>query len=136
MTDRATTPQQTARGAARERDQAAGRTEEQAPPAPVADTGTKRRPESVPLLAAPEADAVTQRWRDIQAAFVDSPQRAVQDADALISDLTKRLGQLLDAERSSLEAQWNRGEQVTTEDLRVSLQRYRSFFHRLLGLRY
>ena len=34
--------------------------------------------------------------------------------------------------RSSLEEQWSRGDDVSTEDLRITLQRYRSFFERLL----
>ena len=77
---------------------------------------------------------MTQRWRDIQADFVDQPRKAMQDADALVAGLMQQLAQMFSQERSQLEAQWSRGDQVSTEDLRVSLQRYRAFFERLLSV--
>ena len=45
----------------------------------------------------------------------------------------KRLAQGFAAERERLEQQWGRGEDVSTEDLRIALQRYRGFFQRLLS---
>ena len=45
----------------------------------------------------------------------------------------KRLAESFAAERETLEGQWGRGEDVSTEDLRVTLQRYRGFFQRLLS---
>jgi hypothetical protein len=87
-----------------------------------------------PLLDGTQLEATMRRWKDIQAAFVDEPQRAVQDADALVADLMQGLAQVFSAERRHLEAQWSRGGQASTEDLRVSLQRYRSFFQRLLSV--
>jgi hypothetical protein len=72
------------------------------------------------------------RWTDVQTGFVDEPRRAVQQADALVADVMKRLAESFAAERASLEKQWDRGDNVTTEDLRLALQRYRSFFDRLL----
>jgi hypothetical protein len=92
------------------------------------------RPPANQLLSGPDLDAVTRRWHDIQAGFVDAPQQAVKDADALVADLMNRLTQLFAAERRQLESQWSRGDQVSTEELRVSLQRYRSFFQRLLSV--
>jgi hypothetical protein len=86
------------------------------------------------LLSGPDLEAVTRRWHEIQGGFVDEPQRAVQDADALVADLMNRVTQMFTAERKQLESQWSRGDQVSTEDLRVALQRYRSFFQRLLTL--
>jgi hypothetical protein len=86
------------------------------------------------LLESRELAGVTSRWSDIQAAFVDSPQQAVQDADALVADLMQHLAQVFATERQQLEGQWSRGGTVSTEDLRVSLQRYRSFFQRLLSV--
>ena len=86
------------------------------------------------LLDPTQLEATVRRWKDIQAAFVDEPQQAVQDADALVADLMRRLAQVFSAERQQLEAQWSKGEQASTEDLRVSLQRYRSFFQRLLSM--
>ena len=74
------------------------------------------------------------RWTDIQTGFVDEPRRSVQQADALVQDVIKRIGDSFGNERSQLEQQWDRGDEVSTEDLRVALQRYRSFFSRLLSL--
>lgn len=74
------------------------------------------------------------RWTDIQTGFVDEPRRAVQQADALVQDIIKRIADSFGNERSQLEQQWDRGDQVSTEDLRVALRRYRSFFGRLLSL--
>ncbi len=74
------------------------------------------------------------RWNDVQAAFVDSPQSAVERADTLVAETMKRMAESFSAERASLEAQWDRGDDVTTEDLRIALQRYRTFFDRLLNI--
>ena len=63
---------------------------------------------------------------------MDSPEQAVHDADALVAELMQQLAETFARERSMLEEQWARGEDVTTEDLRVVLTRYRSFFERLL----
>jgi hypothetical protein len=74
------------------------------------------------------------RWERIQVNFVDEPRRAVQEADGLVADTMKRLIDNFSGERKKMEAVWVRGDDVSTEDLRVSLQRYRSFFNRLLTL--
>ena len=74
------------------------------------------------------------RWERIQIGFVDEPRRAVQEADSLVADTMKRLADNFSGERKKMEAVWVRGDDVSTEDLRVSLQRYRSFFNRLLTL--
>ena len=74
------------------------------------------------------------RWTDIQTGFVDEPRRAVEQADALVAEVIKRLANSFAEERSKLEGQWGRGDDVSTEDLRVSLRRYRSFFDRLLNV--
>jgi len=74
------------------------------------------------------------RWSEIQTGFVDEPRRAVQQADALVSDVIKRIADSFGRERTQLEQQWDRGDDVSTEDLRVALQRYRSFFSRLLTI--
>ena len=85
-----------------------------------------------PLLPAEQADRFTSRWQEIQAGFVDEPQRSVEQADALVADLMQRLAAIFAQEREQLEAQWAQGDDVSTEDLRVALMRYRSFFDRLL----
>ena len=74
------------------------------------------------------------RWERIQADFVDEPRRAVQEADSLVADTMKRLIDNFSGERKKMEAVWIRADDVSTEDLRVSLQRYRSFFNRLMTL--
>lgn len=81
-----------------------------------------------------EAGQFRTRWTDIQAAFVDSPRSAVERADALVADTVKRISDMFADERARLEGQWDRGDNVTTEDLRVTLQRYRAFFDRLLNM--
>jgi hypothetical protein len=86
------------------------------------------------LLAAEEAGTFRTRWSEIQAGFVDEPSRAVQQADALVAELMKRLTQIFADERTKLEGQSKRDEKLSTEDMRVALQRYRSFFNRLLSV--
>jgi hypothetical protein len=86
-----------------------------------------------PVLAEDDAAQLRERWERLQARFVDEPQEAVEEADGLVSDVFDQLTRTFAAERGSLEEQWNRGEEASTEDLRVALQRYRSFFERLLA---
>jgi hypothetical protein len=74
------------------------------------------------------------RWEAIQTGFVDQPRAAVEQADALVSQVVSRLTEVFTRERSTLEGQWTKGDGVSTEDLRVALTRYRSFFHRLLSM--
>jgi hypothetical protein len=85
------------------------------------------------LLEDGELRGITMRWKDIQAEFVDEPQKAVQEADALVAELLQRLAVMFAAERAELENRWAGGDQVSTEDLRQGLRRYRSFFERLLA---
>lgn len=73
------------------------------------------------------------RWSDVQAGFVDDPQNAVQRAHGLVTDLVNELTQTFTRERTTLEDQWKGGGTADTEGLRIALQRYRSFFNRLLG---
>jgi hypothetical protein len=87
-----------------------------------------------PLFEDDELESVRSRWREIQAQFVDDPRSAVQEADALVADLMQRLARMFAIERDQLESHWKRGEDVSTEDLRQGLQRYRSFFERLLAV--
>lgn len=87
-----------------------------------------------PLFSDEDAGRLRSQWDDVQAAFVDEPRRAVEQADGLVADTIQRLATSFSDERGRLEQQWARGEDVSTEDLRVALQRYRSFFHRLLSL--
>lgn len=97
------------------------------------ESGARAAPETEPLLATAEADDYRARWETVQTGFVDEPRRSVEQADGLVADLMQRLADTFSEERKSLEGQWDRGEDVSTEDLRVALQRYRSFFDRLLS---
>jgi hypothetical protein len=90
--------------------------------------------EHAQLLETDEVNEMVVRWKAIQTNFVDEPRRAVQDADALVADLMQRLAQMFASERGHLESQWAGGGDVSTEDLRQGLQRYRSFFERLLAV--
>ena len=87
-----------------------------------------------PLLAGDVVNELRTRWTDIQAGFVDEPRRAVEQADSLVAEAIKRLAETFANERNQLEGQWDRGGDVSTEDLRQALQRYRSFFSRLLSV--
>lgn len=79
-----------------------------------------------------ESENFNQQWMEIQGKFVDEPRIAVQKADDLISDMIKQITTMFDKELDTLETQWNQGDEVSTEDLRMTFQHYRSFFHRLV----
>lgn len=87
---------------------------------------------ATPYLPEQDAGPANERWGHIQAKFVDDPRKAVSEAHELVGELTQRIVDAFARERSELERQWSEGENVSTEDLRVSLQRYRAFFSRLL----
>lgn len=106
----------------------------------VANDRTKTQPAAAaeekpaPLLAQDFVQDLRGRWDKVQADFVDEPRAAVQEADELVASAMKRLAEVFADERNKLEQQWDRGDQVNTEDLRQALRRYRSFFHRLLAV--
>src|SRR5215467_5922742 len=104
------------------------------PNPPVNPPAAERTAIEQPLFVERETVDFRRRWTDIQAAFVDEPRRAVEQADALVSDIVKRVTDGFATARGALEHQWDRGDNVTTEDLRLTLQRYRSFFDRLLAM--
>ena len=91
------------------------------------------RPNDVqPLFPAEVSGEFRTRWTEIQTGFVDTPRESVEHADELVADAIKRLAESFAHERARLEEQWARNGDVSTEDLRVALQRYRTFFQRLL----
>lgn len=100
--------------------------------APGSDPGAGDQPRAQ-LLEDNELQNLLVQWKDIQAEFVDEPRKAVQAADALVAELMQRLAQMFASERAQLESRWSGGEDVSTEDLRRGLRRYRSFFERLLA---
>ena len=97
--------------------------------APSSELSTERS-----LLADNDLSGLRSRWDDVQAAFVDNPKECVQKADTLVAEVVEQLTTGFSDARSRLEAQWDRGEKVSTEDLRVALKRYREFFQRLLSV--
>jgi hypothetical protein len=106
--------------------------------APMGETITHEAPigtnagSSAALLDREESENFRTRWNDIQGKFVDEPRTAVQQADALVSELIEHITHNFANEHRSLEVQWNHGDDVSTEDLRKALQHYRSFFNRLV----
>jgi hypothetical protein len=84
------------------------------------------------LIPPDEAKHLRARWDEVQTGFVDDPGQAVEDANQLVDEVTNRVVEIFTRGRSALEEQWSRGDDVTTEELRVVLQRYRSFFDSLL----
>jgi hypothetical protein len=90
--------------------------------------------QATPLFSPQEVKEFRVRWDTIQGGFVDEPRHAVEEADSLVAGAVKRLAEVFADERTKLEGQWDREESVSTEDLRLALRRYRSFFDRLLSV--
>jgi molecular chaperone GrpE (heat shock protein) len=108
------------------RSEASGERTETANVAGVNDGGG-----ATPLFS--EISELRGRWSNIQAEFVDEPRRSVEEADQLVATAMQKLADGFANERASLEKQWDSGDSVSTEDLRLALQRYRTFFGRLLN---
>ena len=87
-----------------------------------------------PLLPAEFAQELRNRWDHIQTSFVDEPRAAVKQADELVAAAIKRLAETFADARNNLEHQWDRGDQANTEDLRIALMKYRSFFQKLMSV--
>lgn len=90
--------------------------------------------QAAPLFSPEEAAKCRARWDAVQGGFVDEPRQAVEQADGLVAETMKRLAEMFADERTKLDGQWDRGDSVSTEDLRLALRRYRSFFGRLLSV--
>lgn len=112
-------------------------------PQPVAVANSQTQPNSLsangnqapqpnPLFPQDELQSFRSHWDRVQTSFVDEPRTAVEQADSLVANVVKRIAEQFAAEREQLEKQWDRGENVNTEDLRQALKRYRAFFDRLL----
>lgn len=86
------------------------------------------------LFSEAESSDLRARWESVQAQFVDDPKQAVQHADELVSDVTDRIVDSFQQGRSRLEEAWADSDEVSTELLRTTLQRYRSYFNRLLTI--
>jgi|SRR5580704_3233544 hypothetical protein len=92
----------------------------------------KTETSAAPLFPDNELQNFRTRWDQVQTSFVDEPRHAVEQADSLVANVVTRIAEQFSAEREQLEKQWGRGDDVSTEDLRQALRRYRSFFDRLL----
>jgi hypothetical protein len=105
---------------------------------PMVETITHEAPNSTnagasaSLLNREESENFRTRWNEIQGKFVDEPRSAVEKADELVTEVIELITEMFNNEHRSLEAQWNKGNDVSTEDLRIALQRYRSFFNSLV----
>ena len=97
-------------------------------------TTAKQMEENVALLDKDKAEEFRSRWQEIQTSFVDDPHRSVENADDLVANVMDSISEAFADERTYLEGQWNQGMQASTEDLRLAITRYRSFFNRLLSL--
>jgi hypothetical protein len=87
-----------------------------------------------PLFLPDVAKDFRSRWDTVQSSFVDDPRQAVRQGDELVAQVMKSLAETFSSERAKLEGQVNQTDKTSTEDLRVALRRYRSFFERLLSL--
>ena len=105
----------------------------EAPAAEPSSTNHESSADEV-LFAGDNLAELRARWAGVQAAFVDDPKECVQKADVLVSDLVEQLTAGFAETRSHLEEQWHRGEEASTEDLRLALMHYRGFFERLLAI--
>jgi len=99
---------------------------------PIPFESRKPQPEN-PQLPSPSrpVENFQTRWDGIQTGFIDDPRVAVRNADALIESAMKQISEGFAAKREHLKTQWDRGEQASTEDLRLALQQYRSIFSHL-----
>jgi hypothetical protein len=80
------------------------------------------------LMPKPQTEDMRERWKTIQASFVDEPRKAVQEADQLVKSAIQQLEEVFREQGSQMEHMWSGGKDVATGDLRVSFQRYRTFF--------
>jgi hypothetical protein len=86
------------------------------------------------VLARSEADELRRRWDEIQRDFIDEPRLAAERADKLVTEAIEKLSAAFEQEHSRLEQKWSHDGEASTDDLRLALQRYRSFFQWLLEL--
>lgn len=103
-------------------------------PEAVASRSETDAAERAPLFSQEESNQLRTRWEGVQAGFVDEPRRAVEEADALVRRVMERLTAGFNQQREQLEQEWGERDEVSTEDLRVALRHYRSFFDRLLRM--
>jgi len=87
-----------------------------------------------PLFSPDAARDFRASWDAVQIGFVDDPKQAVRQADQLVRQVLDDLGQTFSSERNAVDGGTDTANQASTENLRLALRRYRSFFQRLLSL--
>jgi hypothetical protein len=97
-------------------------------------TETRSDDEQSVLFSTEESDDLRRTWESVQTGFVDEPRRAVEEADQLVQRVMDRLSDGLKSQREHMEREWGDRDDASTEDLRVALRHYRSFFDRLLDV--
>ena len=85
------------------------------------------------LLREDEVDDWQSRWESIQIGFVDEPSSSVKQADELVTEVMKQIDRRFSEKHTTLLRQWG-SQEATTEDQRLALQSYRSFFNWLINL--
>lgn len=98
------------------------------------DTRAQDEISDEPLLTDSDRNLFRERWASVQAAFIDEPRGSVEEANRLVAEISERVMDGFHSQRNQLESRWTSGDQVSTEDLRQTLRRYRAFFDRLLWL--
>jgi hypothetical protein len=87
-----------------------------------------------PLFTESAATDFRARWDLVQRSFVDNPSQAVHDGDELVAQVIESLAETFSSQRSELENELSQSDPSSTENLRLALRRYRSFFERLLSI--
>jgi hypothetical protein len=115
-------------------------------PAPAAPPVVTSVPTAVSASTAerlfPEGagEKLRDRWQHIQVDFVDDPRHAVEEADTLLDQVATQLTESITANRRTLRDSWDKqgagsaadDSGFPTEQLRLTLQQYRSMLNRLL----
>jgi hypothetical protein len=104
------------------------------PVAQQTQTTQTETPQRAQLFDNEDIDRFRENWRGLQSDFVDDPRAAVRQADELVAEVMQTLASTFAEHKRTLEGQWSRGDEVQTEDLRLALQQYRTFFHQLLAI--
>ena len=120
-------PQQEARRPTPQRDDQDSVTDDEPMP-------SRAQEQLAPLFTSEASEDFRSRWDTVQIGFVDDPGQAVRQADELVAQVMKSLAESFAGERAQLESQLEQSDSASTENLRMALRRYRSFFQRLLSL--
>jgi len=110
------------------------RTEDRATTDELAESERPESTEGTWLFADAQAEGYRSRWLELQARFVDAPRESVEAADKLVAEVIDELAGVFVDQQKQLESALAREGKLSTEDLRIALRRYRSFFDRLLSM--